>query len=173
MTGKLVGQKEARQRRHRTRYAMTVSRIAAKLAKGPPPEPKPRRPGRSRRRRQIDARQRRIPRDRKCPGCGRLVMAARKWFVPPSGAVSCLSCHFKATRDKPPTPRRERRRRRRAASVPADRRCPTCGNHVPEVRRWFTGSSKRRADAAAELVECLACRRRRVAGKLVENEVTR
>jgi hypothetical protein len=52
--------------------------------------------GRSRKVRRAAARLARLPPSRVCPRCGLVVVASRRWVVPPGwGVATCLSCHRK------------------------------------------------------------------------------
>lgn len=52
----------------------------------------PRKVGRPLSERRADARARQLPPDRKCEGCGEVVLESRRWVVV-DGVARCLSCH--------------------------------------------------------------------------------
>ena len=136
-------------------YNRTIKATAARLAK-PPAEPRAKKPGRPRHERRLANRLSRIPANRTCPKCRKVEIDHRKWFLPQRASARCLSCRRKELASNQPRKGRSRSERRleaRMALLPNDRICPTCGECVPEARRW--------AVTGGAVVECLRCRRSR------------
>lgn len=55
--------------------------------------------GRPRSERRAIAREKKIPKDRRCPRCGEVVLKSRSWVISSDNEAICLACHRKESKD--------------------------------------------------------------------------